>query len=205
MQSINNNNKDKQKTQKKLNAYGLAGLGIGGIIGSGFFLGSAISIKQAGPSVILAFVLSGFIISQVLGAMTSISINRPVTGSFKVYAEQFMGNFIGFLLGWIVYISNILGIGSEAIAAGIFLRYWIPEFSVSILAVAVVVMVILINSLNTAKFSLVESGMATLKILALLFFICIGFQFILSKGIITKPYPFSNIAVFFPTKITGFI
>ena len=137
--------------------------------------------------------------------MTSISINRPVTGSFKVYAEQFLGKYIGFLLGWVLYISNILGIGSEAIASGIFLRYWIPEFPVSILAVAIIAMVILINRLNTEKFSLVESGMAALKILALLFFICIGIQFILSKGIIVKPYPFSDIAEFFPTKLTGLI
>ncbi len=205
MQSLNNSNRDTDKPKKKLNAYSLAGLGIGGIIGSGFFLGSAISIKQAGPSVILSFVLCGFIISQVLGAMTSISINRPVTGSFKVYAEQFLGKFTGFLLGWILYISNILGIGSEAIAAGVFLRYWIPEFNVSILSVIVIIIVILINRLNTEKFSLVESGMAALKILALLFFIFIGIHFILTKGIVVKPYPFSDFAVFFPTKITGFI
>jgi proline-specific permease ProY len=107
MQSVNNSNQNDNEPKKKLNAYSLAGLGIGGIVGSGFFLGSAISIRQAGPSVILAFLLSGFIISQVLGAMTSISINRPVTGSFKVYAEQFMGKFTGFLLGWTVYVSNI--------------------------------------------------------------------------------------------------
>lgn len=57
MQSLNNSNRHTDKPKKKLNAYSLTGLGIDGIIGSGFFLGSAISIKQAGPSVILSFVL----------------------------------------------------------------------------------------------------------------------------------------------------
>jgi L-asparagine transporter-like permease len=99
----------------------------------------------------------------------------------------------------------ILGIGSEAIAAGIFLRYWMPQFSVPILAAAVMILVILINRLNTEKFSIVESGMAALKILALMFFIFIGVQFVLSRGIIVKPYPFSSITTFFPTKITGFL
>lgn len=205
MQSIKNSNSDKGSSPKKLNAYSLAGLGIGGIIGSGFFLGSAISIKQAGPSVILSFALSSFIISQVLGAMTSISINRPVTGSFKVYAEEFMGKYTGFVLGWTVYVSNILGIASEAIASGIFLRYWLPQLSVPVLAAIIIILVILINRLNTEKFSLVESGMAAIKILALLFFICIGAQFVLSKGVIVKPYPFASTGSFFPTGIAGFL
>jgi L-asparagine transporter-like permease len=116
------------KSKKALSAYGLAGIGIGGMIGSGFFLGSGIAIKQAGPSVILAFLFGGIIMSQVLGAMTSISINRPVIGSFRVYTEQFLGKFIGYSLGWIIYVSGILGIASEAIAAGVFLKYWMPRY-----------------------------------------------------------------------------
>lgn len=37
MQSVKNSNQDNDKPKKKLNAYSLAGLGIGGIVGSGFF------------------------------------------------------------------------------------------------------------------------------------------------------------------------
>ena len=122
-----------KKSNKELNAYSLAGIGIGGIIGSGFFLGSGIAIKEAGPSVILAFLFGGIIMSQVLGAMTSISINRPVTGSFRVYTEQFLGKFTGYLLGWIIYVSGILGTATEAIAAAIFLKYWFPGLSVALL------------------------------------------------------------------------
>lgn len=205
MQSIKNNNKKYPGSQKKLNAYSLAGLGVGSIIGSGFFLGSAISIQQAGPSVILAFLVCGFLFSQVLGAMTSISINRPVTGSFKVYAEQFLGKYIGFLIGWILFCSNILAIGAEAIAAGIFLRFWLSKFSLAPLACIVILVVIAINRLNTEDFGMVESCMAVLKILALFFFIIVGLQFLFTKGITAKPFPFYNIQVFFPNGISGFL
>ncbi|QNK41306.1 amino acid permease [Caproicibacter fermentans] len=204
MQSVKNSNRNTGPQEKKLNTYSLAGLGVGGIIGSGFFLGSAISIRQAGPSVILSFLLSGLVVSQVLGAITSISINRPVTGSFKVYAEQFLGKYAGFTMGWVLYISNLLAIGSEAVAAGIFIRFWVPKVSVAVSAFSITVLVILINRLNTNQFSLVESGMAVLKISALLFFIIAAIRFIAANGIAVKSNPFSSLQAFLPNGISGF-
>lgn len=116
---ININN---DSSRKGLNAYSLAGIGIGGMIGAGFFLGSSLAVTQAGPSIIIAFLLGGIIMSQVLGAMTSISINRPVQGSFRVYTEQFLGKFTGFVLGLVVFTSGILTLSSEAIASGVFFK-----------------------------------------------------------------------------------
>lgn len=205
MQSIKNSNQKIPAPQKKLNAYSLAGLGIGSIIGSGFFLGCAISIQQTGPSVVLTFLLCGFLFSQVLGAMTSISINRPVTGSFKVYAEQFLGKYIGFLTGWILFFANILTIGSEAVAAGIFLRYWLPQFPLAPLSCFVILLVIAVNRLNTEDFGLVESGMAAIKIFALLFFIAAGIRFLTSQGVPAEPFPFHSPQALFPGGVTGFL
>jgi len=197
-------NSDKPRN-KNLNAYTLAGIGIGGMIGSGFFLGSGIAIKEAGPSIILAFLFGGLIMSQVLGAMTSISINRPVTGSFRVYTEQFLGKFIGYLLGWIIYVSGILGTAAEAIAAAVFLKYWLPTFSMAILAIGVVLLVILINMLNMKYFSYIESSMAVLKILVMIAFIVMGITFLVSHGIQAKPIPFAKIENFFPNNLSGFL
>lgn len=205
MQSIQNNGKKNAGTQKKLNAYSFTGLGIGGIIGSGFFLGSAISIRQAGPSVLLAFLVCGLLFSQVLGAITSISVNRPVTGSFKVYAEQFLGKYFGFLTGWILFCSSILTLASEAVAGGIFLRYWFPNVPLAPLSCLVILLVIFVNRLNTEDFGLIESGMAAVKILSVLFFAAAGFCFLASNGVTAKPFPFRDLQTFFPTGIDGFL
>jgi len=193
------------KSNKQLNAYSLAGIGIGGIIGSGFFLGSGIAIREAGPSIALAFFLGGIIMSQVLGAMTSISINRPVTGSYRVYTEQFLGKFAGYLLGWVIYISGILGTASEAIAAAIFLKYWFPNLSVALLAFCMVSLVILINMLQMKYFSYLESSMAVINILVLVVFLVIGITYLFSHGIQVKPFPFATIKNFFPNNISGLV
>ena len=198
-------NKNMKSSKNALNAYSLAGIGIGGIIGAGFFLGSSLAISQAGPSVILAFLLGGILMSQVLGAMTSISINRPVQGSFRVYTEQYLGNFIGFLLGWILFISGILSLSSEAIATGIFLKYWMPNISLSVFALISLIIVIGINRLGTKYFGYIESIMAVIKIVILIIFIILGIFVIAKNGITIKQNPFSSFASFFPNKISGFL
>lgn len=199
----NSNLKNRSKSNKELNAYSLAGIGIGGIVGSGFFLGSGIALNQAGPSVILAFILGGVIMSQVLGAMTSISINRPVIGSFHVYTEQFLGKFTGYLLGWIIYVSGVLSMASEAIAAAVFLKYWLPKFSIALLALCVIALVILINMLQMKYFSYIESGIAAAKIIVIIGFILIGLKFLLSHGVLVTPQPFSKLEYFMPNNISG--
>ncbi|CUU48625.1 amino acid permease [Clostridium beijerinckii] len=202
---VNSNVNNNDTTKNGLNAYSLAGIGIGGIIGAGFFLGSSLAISEAGPSVILAFILGGIIMSQVLGSMTSISINRPVKGSFRVYTEQYLGKFIGFLLGWVIFTSGILSLGSEAIATGIFLKYWMPNISSSVFALAALIIVIFINRLGTKYFGYIESLMAVIKIAIIIFFVILGILYISRNGITLKQNPFTSLTAFFPNKISGFL
>ncbi|MZK51137.1 amino acid permease [Clostridium beijerinckii] len=202
---VNSNVNNNDTTKNGLNAYSLAGIGIGGIIGAGFFLGSSLAISEAGPSVILAFILGGIIMSQVLGSMTSISINRPVKGSFRVYTEQYLGKFIGFLLGWVIFTSGILSLGSEAIATGIFLKYWIPNISSSVFALAALIIVIFINRLGTKYFGYIESLMAVIKVAIIIFFVILGILYISRNGIALKQNPFTSLTAFFPNKISGFL
>lgn len=198
-------NKNIKSSKNALNAYSLAGIGIGGIIGSGFFLGSSLAINEAGPSVILSFLFGGLIMSQVLGAMTSISINRPVKGSFRVYTEQYLGKFMGFLLGWILFTSGILSLGSEAIATGISLKYWIPNISSSLFALVSLVIVIGINRLGTKHFGFIESIMSVIKVVILIIFIVLGILVLIKNGILIKQNPFNSFSLFFPNKISGFL
>lgn len=195
----------REERQEHLNSYSLAGIGIGGVIGAGFFLGSGLAVREAGPSVTLAFLLGGIVMMQVLGAMTSINVNRLEPGSFRVYVQEFLGSYSGFLLGWAVFISSILGIGSEAIAMGIFAHYWFPQVPKPIFAISFMAIIILMNMMNMDKFGKIESGMAVVKTLALLAFILLGGYALFAHSNFTPQHPFSSSHAFFPKGYSGLL
>ncbi|KEO84175.1 amino acid permease [Tumebacillus flagellatus] len=190
---------------KGLNAVSLAGIGIGGIIGAGFFLGSGLAVHEAGPSVTLAFVLGGLIMMQVLGAMTTINVNRLAHGSFRVYAEQLLGPFFGYLIGWVVFASGVLGLGSEALAMGVFAHLWLPHVPTPLLSLLFTLAVVGLNALGVQNFGRIETVLGAVKVLALLGFIALGTYAIVRQGALVSPTPFSGTGAFFPTGVSGLL
>ena len=146
-------------------------IGIGGIIGAGFFLGCGLPIRIAGPAVLVSFVIGGLLTAQVTGALTSIASYHPVEGSFKVFADMYIGPFAGYMQGWIYYITSVLTIASEAVAMGVFTKMWWPGIPLWISSLTFSAVILLINALGVQNFGRVESFMSVVKIAALAGFI----------------------------------
>lgn len=160
-----------RKKSGSLRTGGLVLVGIGGIIGAGFFLGCGVPIQAAGPAVLLSFLLGGLITSQVTGALTSIATRHPVEGSFKVYADHYIGPFAGFMEGWVYYLTGVITIASEAVAMGVFTKVWLPSLPLWISSLAYSGIIILINAFGVRSFNRVESFMTVVKVAALVGFI----------------------------------
>lgn len=66
-------------------------IGIGSIIGAGFFLGTGLSIKIAGPSVIIGYLIAGIAAFFTFAALAEMTVNDPQEGSFRTYAQKAFG------------------------------------------------------------------------------------------------------------------
>ncbi len=146
-------------------------VGVGGIIGAGFFLGSGLPIHLAGPSVLLAFIIGAVITGQVVGAITSVAVSHPVSGSFKVHTDMFIGPFAGYMQGWIYYLASILTISSEATAMAVFIRVWVPQIPTLVSTIVFAAVILLLNAFGVKNFGHIESLMSVVKIAALVGFI----------------------------------
>src|SRR5246127_1602778 len=68
---------------KRLSSRQVAMIGLGCTIGTGLFLGSAISVKLAGPAVILSFAAGAVIALTVMWALAEMAVEPPAAGSFR--------------------------------------------------------------------------------------------------------------------------
>jgi L-asparagine transporter-like permease len=154
-----------------LSVSGLVLIGVGGIIGAGFFLGSGLPIRTAGPAVLLAFLFGAVINAQVTGALASLAIDDPVPGAFVTYTKTYLGSYAGFLEGWTYYIASVLTIASEAAAMAIFSHLWIKIVPLWVLTGVYALVVLAINAFGLKNFTRIESLMSVMKTGALAGFI----------------------------------
>ncbi|KIQ64796.1 hypothetical protein TR51_11655 [Kitasatospora griseola] len=66
-------------------------ISIGGAVGAGLFVGSGVSIQQAGPGVLIAYALTAVIVIVVMRMLAEMSVTRPDTGTFAVYGRLVLG------------------------------------------------------------------------------------------------------------------
>ncbi|MDR4421892.1 amino acid permease, partial [Bacillus paranthracis] len=163
--------KNETKEKKDLKWWQLSLIGIGCTIGTGFFLGSSIGIKIGGSSIILILILTGFTTYIVFEALAKMAVEDPQKGSFRIYSKKAFGNWAGFSHGWTYWCSELLIMGSQLSALGIFSRYWFPKIPLWIFAAIYGVAAILIIFIGVKIFERLEKWMAIIKIAAIMGFI----------------------------------
>lgn len=149
-------------------------LALGSVVGGAFFLAAAVTLHAAGSAALLAYALGGFLTYLILTALSELTTARPVSGSFREYAEQAFGPMAGFVVGWLYWLGLALAMSSEATATALFLRVWLPGAPVWLLSLLIIAAVTALNLLDVGLFTRVESFMAAVKVVALAAFILLG-------------------------------
>ncbi|MCF6136440.1 amino acid permease [Pseudalkalibacillus berkeleyi] len=149
-------------------------IGVGCIIGTGFFLGSSIAIQKSGPSVLIAFFLAAVGTYIVFNAMARMTVEYPERGSFRTFAKKAYGKSAGFGAGWIFWTSEMLIMGSQLTALAIFTQVWFPSLPLWLLATVYAVIGLTIILLGVDDFERVENIFGLIKVAAIIMFIIIG-------------------------------
>ncbi|MDR6677072.1 GABA permease [Pseudomonas oryzihabitans] len=149
-------------------------LSIAGVIGAGLFVGSGHAIAAAGPAVLLAYALAGTLVVLVMRMLGEMAVASPDTGSFSSYAQQGIGRWAGFTIGWLYWWFWVLVIPLEAVAAAAILNAWFPAVATWQFALVITGILTVTNLFSVAKYGEFEFWFALLKVIAIVAFIALG-------------------------------
>src|ERR1039457_1622384 len=101
--------------KRALGALNLTALGIGAIIGTGIFvLTGTVAAQNAGPAVVLSFVLAG--VASVFAALcySEFASLVPMAGSAYTYGYATLGELFAWIIGWDLILEYAFGAATVA-------------------------------------------------------------------------------------------
>jgi APA family basic amino acid/polyamine antiporter len=103
--------------RRALGPLSLIGLGIGAIIGAGLFsLTGIAAAENAGPAVVLSFVVAAIGCAFAGMCYSELASMIPVAGSAYTYAYATMGEFVAWIIGWDLVLEYAVGAATVSVS-----------------------------------------------------------------------------------------
>jgi GABA permease len=158
-------------------------ISIGGMIGAGLFVSSSAAIAATGPAIVFSYLITGTLVLLVMRMLGEMALTVPTVRSFTEFARVGLGNWGGFVAGWLYWYFWMIVVPAEAIAGANIVHGWtgLPALPVGLGLMAVMTAVNLMSARSYGEF---EFWFASIKVAAILAFICLGaaFAFGLTSG-----------------------
>ncbi|MEV5610316.1 amino acid permease [Streptomyces sp. NPDC052225] len=152
----------------------LSMIAIGGVIGAGLFVGSGSGIAAAGPAILISYALVGAMVVFVMRMLGEMAAARPTSGSFSAYADQALGRWAGFSIGWLYWFFWVVVLAVEATAGAKILNGWIPGVPQWGWALIVMVVLTAVNLAAVGSYGEFEFWFAGIKVVAIGAFVVVG-------------------------------
>ncbi|WP_055178912.1 amino acid permease [Corynebacterium lowii] len=184
-------------------------IALGSAIGTGLFYGSAGAMQAAGPSVLLVYLIAGAVVYFMLRALGEMAVANPLSGSFAEYTRRYLGNWAGYITGWMYAFEIIIVCLADLTAIAIYMRFWFPDTPQWVWVAVTLCVVGAANLTSVRLFGELEFGFTLIKVGAVIAMI-LGGAAILTFGLGSSPETsgISNLwehGGFFPNGIGGMV
>ncbi|SYZ34178.1 General aromatic amino acid permease [Propionibacterium australiense] len=180
-------------------------IALGGAIGTGLFYGSGESIGQAGPAIIVCYVVGGAIIFLIMRALGEMSVHHPRPGSFSDYAYEYWSERAGFVAGWNYWFNYLVVSMAELSVVGEYVQFWAPQVPTWVSSAVFLVVITAVNLVTVKAYGEIEFWLALIKVVTIIAMI-VGGLLLIGTSIGGEPIGVSNLwshGGFVPNGMTG--
>jgi APA family basic amino acid/polyamine antiporter len=202
--------------KRTLTAMDLTLLGIGAIIGTGIFvLTGTAAANQAGPAIVLSYVIAGLACGFAALCYAEFAAMIPISGSAYTYAYATLGEIFAWMIGWDLILEYAVGSMTVAVGwsgyfqrilagFGVALPAWMsaapgvaPGALINLPAVLITLAIMVLLVVGVRESARFNAAMVAIKLAAVLFFIAVGATYV-------KPENWSPFMPYgFPGVMTG--
>lgn len=168
-------------------------MGLGSAIGAGLFLGAGAGISLAGPAILVSYVVAGVLVILVMRMLAEMAAALPSSGSFSTYADEGIGRWAGFTLGWLYWATLVLVLGVEITGASQIIHGWAPVLPQWVVALLLVTAFAVVNLSAVRNFGEFEFWFASLKVAVVVLFLVVGALLVLGLLPGTEPVGAANL------------
>ena len=169
---------------RSLNSRHITMIAIGGAIGTGLFLGSGQAIHDAGPSIIISYLVMGIFTYLLMKALGELMLSDTSKHSFIDFVNVYLGPRAEFMTGWMYWICWISLAMADLTATGIYLKFWFPNLPQWVGPLIIVGLLMLANLVNVGLFGEIESWFSLVKVAAIVALIIVGIIMICSHKVV---------------------
>lgn len=163
-----------KQLQRELNNRHIQLIAIGGAIGTGLFLGSGQTISLTGPSLLFTYMLIGIVLFAFMRALGELLLSNSKFNSFVDIANEYLGPFGGFVIGWTYWVCWIVSSMSDLTAMGQYFAYWYPQVPHWLTVLFIVLLLISFNLLGARLFGELEFWFSIIKVVTIITMVILG-------------------------------
>lgn len=198
-------NSGQEKLKRTLGPFTLVLLGIGAIIGAGLFSITGIAAAEnAGPAIAISFLLASIGCAFAGLCFSELAAMIPISGGAYTYTYATLGEFIAWIIGWILVLEYGAGSAVVAISWSAYVVSFLQSFNITLPAalvaspwqpteladgsvvyglinlpaLVIVVLLSLLLIIGVEKSAKVNAVLVAIKIAVVLIFIVVGFGYI---------------------------
>lgn len=168
--------------KKELTLFDVYAISTGAMFSSGFFLLPGLAAAQAGPAVVLAYLLASFFILPAMFSVAELSTAMPRAGGAYYFLDRALGPIVGTVGGLGTWLALVLKSAFALIGMGAYLALFV-DVPIKPVAAGLTLLFMLVNIIGAKESSGLQRWLVTVLIVVLAFFIVQGLFEIFRIGI----------------------
>jgi APA family basic amino acid/polyamine antiporter len=159
--------------ERDLGLYATVTVSMGAMIGSGIFVLPALGFKEAGPAVVLAYLLAGAVVVPAALSKAEMATAMPESGGTYLYIDRAMGPLFGTVAGIGAWFSLVFKSSFALVGLGAYLLLLVPLSAGLIKAVALGLgaLIVVLNIVGTEQSGKAQAVIVTAVVLALVAYV----------------------------------